>query len=127
MKNKHFWDNFLNAVSGILVAVKNERHMKFHVFATCLVISLSIYYRISKLESIAVILTISAVITAEMINTAVEAVVDLATEEYNEKAKIAKDVAAGAVLVCAVFSVIIGFLVFYDRVVADIIKLIDRF
>lgn len=123
MKNKHFWDNFINAASGIVTAVKNERHMKFHVFATCLVIPLSIYYRISKLEFITVILTISAVIAAEMINTAIEAAVDLATSEYNEKAKIAKDVAAGAVLVSAVFSLVIGFLVFFDRVSADIIKL----
>ncbi len=126
MKNKHFWDNFINAISGIVTAVKNERHMKFHVLATCLVIPLSIYYRISKLEFIAVILTISAVISAEMINTAIEAVVDLATSEYNEKAKIAKDVAAGAVLVSAVFSIVVGYLVFFDRVSGDIIKLFDQ-
>jgi diacylglycerol kinase (ATP) len=112
MKNKHFWDNFLNAMRGITTAVKNERHMKFHVFAACLVIFLSIYYRISKMEFIAVFNTISAVITAEMINTAIEATVDLATSEFNEKAKIAKDVAAGAVLVSAIFSAIIGFFIF---------------
>jgi len=123
MKNKHFWDNLLNAMRGITTAVRSERHMKFHVFATCLVIPLSIYYRISKMEFIAIILTISAVITAEMINTAIEAVVDLVTSEFNEKAKIAKDVAAGAVLVSAIFSVIVGFLIFYERIVGDITKL----
>lgn len=125
MKNKHFWDNFINAASGILTAVKNERHMKLHVFAAFIVISLSIYYRISRLELIAIILTISAVIAAEMINTAVEAVVDLATQDYNDKAKLAKDVAAGAVLVSALFSVAIGYFVFFDRIKADIIKLIE--
>lgn len=125
MKNKHFWDNFINAASGILTAVKNERHMKLHVFAAFIVISLSIYYRISRLELIAIILTISAVIAAEMINTAVEAVVDLATQDYNDKAKLAKDVAAGAVLVSALFSVTIGYFVFFDRIKADIIKLIE--
>jgi len=123
MKNKHFWENFLNAMRGIITAVKNERHMKFHVFAACLVILLSIFYGISKMEFIAVIITISAVITAEMINTAIEATVDLVTSEFNEKAKIAKDVAAGAVLVTAIFSVIIGFLIFYDRVFSDITRL----
>ena len=75
------------------------------------------------MEFIAVIITISAVITAEMINTAIEATVDLVTSEFNEKAKIAKDVAAGAVLVTAIFSVIIGFLIFYDRVFSDITRL----
>ncbi|HEY9058929.1 MAG TPA: diacylglycerol kinase [Pseudobacteroides sp.] len=125
MKNKHFWDNFINAARGILTAIKNERHMKLHIFATVIVISLSIYYRISRLELIAIIITISTVITAEMINTAVEAVVDLATQDYNEKAKLAKDVAAGAVLVAALFSVAIGFFVFYDRIKADVIKLIE--
>lgn len=77
------------------------------------------------MEFIAVFITISAVITAEMINTAIEATVDLATSEFNEKAKIAKDVAAGAVLVSAIFSAIIGFFIFYDRVLKDITRLFE--
>lgn len=104
--------SFKNALSGILSAVISERHMRIHIVAAAYVLWFSRFYDLKKADYAILLIVIAAVIVSEMFNTAVEEVVDLASPSYNEKAKKAKDVAAGSVLVSAVFAVIVGILFF---------------
>ena len=92
---KKLVNSFKFAGVGILTALKKERNMKIHFFAMIIVIVLGFIFRIEPAEWIACIVLFGGVIGAEMFNTAIETVVDLVTPYKNEKAKIAKDVAAG--------------------------------
>ncbi|WP_064579845.1 diacylglycerol kinase [Streptobacillus moniliformis] len=111
-------DSFNNAINGILHAIKSEIHMKIHMFFAIMVLILSLIIDISKFEIMLVIIMITLVIFSEMLNTALEKIVDLVSPEYSEVAKIVKDVSAGAVLVSAIGSVCVGYLIFYDRLIA---------
>lgn len=106
------WVESLNcAIEGILWAVKSERHLRYHFVAALAVLLLALFFRVTALEFLLLVLAAMLVIFAELINTAIEAVVDLVTEEYHELAKRAKDIAAGAVLVTSIGSAILGYLV----------------
>jgi len=106
------WLGSLNcAIEGILWAVKKERHLRYHFCAALAVLMLALFFHVSALEFFLLVLAALLVIFAELINTAIEALVDLVTDEYHELAKRAKDVAAGAVLVTSVGAVILGYLV----------------
>jgi undecaprenol kinase len=111
-KRKERWRRFLYAWTGILTAVKEETHMKIHLFFAFIAILFAIVFHISKTEWLVLLLTIGMVIGLEMVNTAVERVVDLVTKEFHPLAKAAKDIAAGAVLVFAIISVMIGIIIF---------------
>lgn len=104
--------SFKNALLGIISAVKSERHMRIHIVAAVYVLWFSSFYDLSKSDYAIILIVIASVIVSESFNTAVEEVVDLASPSYHEKAKKAKDIAAGAVLVSAVFAVIVGILFF---------------
>lgn len=104
--------SFRYAFSGIIYALVTERHMKIHFLMMCIVIASGLYFGITKIEWLVLLLIIAIVISLEMVNTAIEKVVDLVTDEYHPLAKYAKDVAAGAVLVASIFAVIIGCVVF---------------
>lgn len=108
-------DSFNNALNGILETIKTEIHMKIHVFATIVVIFLSLIVNISRIELLILLITISMIWAAEIINTAIENTVDLITEEENKLAKKAKDAAAGAVMILALVSVFIGYIIFFDK------------
>lgn len=109
-------DSFNYAIEGIIYTFKTQRNMKFHFIAAILVMVLSLYYNFSKIEMIALLVTITLVIMAEMINTAIETVVDLLTDEYHILAKIAKNVAAGAVLVAAINAIFVAYILFFNRI-----------
>ena len=115
-KRRYAVHPFVAALSGIMHAVRTERHMSFHLAASVFVIAAGFLFSISKMEWLVLLITITLVIGAELINTAIEYAVDLATEEIHPLAKAAKDIAAGAVLVTAVFAVIIGIIIFYSPV-----------
>lgn len=108
--------SFQFAYEGLRYCLVTQRNMRIHFLFVVLVTLGGIAFRIRLSEWIALFITFSLVITSEMFNTAVEQVVDLVTEEWNQKAKIAKDVAAGAVMVNAFVAVVVGFLVFFGRV-----------
>lgn len=101
-KNKKIINSFRYALEGIATSFKEERNMKIHVFFMCLVIAMGFWLKISILEWMICIVLFSLVIAAELFNTAIETVVDMVMPDENEKAKIAKDVSAGAVLVTAI-------------------------
>jgi cytidine deaminase len=122
MRNRNLKESFYNAVSGIIYAIKNERNMKIHIVASVIVLILSIYYKLSRIEFLIVCLTIAIVFVSELFNTAVEVLVDIITNLYHPKAKIIKDAAAGAVLFSAIISLITGYFIFYDRIISDIKK-----
>ena len=106
------WLESLNcAIEGILWAAKSERHIRYHFVAALAVVFLALFFKVSALEFFLLVLAAVLVIFAELMNTAIETVVDLVTDDYHELAKRAKDVAAGAVLVTSVGAVILGYLV----------------
>lgn len=104
--------SFQSALAGILTALKEEPNLKFHFFAGLVVIIASITLRISKEDWVIIIFLIGFVISLELTNTAIEAMVDAFTDEEHPRAKFAKDIAAGAVLTGAVTSAILGILIF---------------
>lgn len=117
MHNKwSFAASFLNALRGIVYCIKTEKHLRIHLFFAVLAVFLSWYLRISTIEWLLIILVITLVITLEMINSAIERAVDLYTVEEHQLAGVAKDVAAGAVLIAALSALIIGAVVFLPRI-----------
>lgn len=95
-----------------MFVLRTERNIKIHVGIAFCVIALSLFLNISKVEWLILFMVIGGILVIEILNTAIENVVDLVTEEYHPLAKIAKDVAASAALVFAFISVIIGILLF---------------
>ena len=116
MKKKSLLNSFKYAFAGIFSAFKTERNMKIHFSIMVLVIIAGIVFKISIIEWIMCLFAFSSVIGSEMINTAIETVVDMAMPEKNDLAKRAKDIAAGAVLVSAFFQAIIGLLIFIPKI-----------
>lgn len=108
--------SFKYAFEGIFKGIKEEQNMKIHMIIMILVIMFGITLKISKIEWIICIALFGLVISMELINTAIENTVDLITKEKNEQAKIAKDVAAGAVLVSAIVSATIGLMIFVPKI-----------
>lgn len=101
--------SFQYAWAGLSYAFHTQRNFRIHVFVGTLAIALSIYLRLSSVEIAIMGLTVGAVLTMELINTALESVVDLTVKQtYHELAKIAKDCAAGAVMVSALVSVLVA-------------------
>lgn len=108
---------FRFAFCGVGRCASSQRNMRIHLGATALVVVAGLVCGISALEWCAVVLCIGMVCALECVNTAVEATVDLITEEYHPLAKVAKDCAAGAVLIAAMASVVVGLLVFVPAIV----------
>ena len=115
-KEKNIINSFKYAFEGIFTALKAEKNMKIHFIIMILVIILGIILKISRIEWIICIILFGFVISLELINTAIENTVDLITQEKNPKAKIAKDVSAGAVLIAAITAVVVGFIIFVPKI-----------
>jgi diacylglycerol kinase (ATP) len=104
--------SFGHAGRGVWSALRSEVHLRFHAVATTVVVGLGFYYGITRLEWALVALAVAGVWTAELMNTAIEALTDLASPTYHPLAGKAKDVAAGAVLLAALGALVVGVLVF---------------
>lgn len=117
MKNKKMINSFKNAFNGMMVSFKQERNMKIHISIMFLVILLGIIFKIKMVEWIICIICFALVIGGELFNTAIEITVDIAMPNFNEKAKKAKNISAGAVLVLAIASAIIGFIIFVPKII----------
>ena len=107
--------SFGHALQGVWVALRSELHLQFHAVATVLVLGLGVYFRLSPTEWALVALSVASVWTAELFNTAIETLTNLASPGYHPLAGKAKDVAAGAVLLAALGAVVVGGLVFGPR------------
>ena len=116
VKTKKLANSFKYATQGFLMSFKKERNMKIHIFIMLAVIILGCILKITKTEWIICIILFGLVISGEMFNTAIETTVDIAMPFKNPKAKIAKDVSAGAVLILAIISVVIGCIIFIPKI-----------
>lgn len=107
-----FTQSFVYAFAGLQHTIRTQRNMRVHLTIAVLAIGAGVWLHISAVEFALIFVAITNVVIGEMFNTVAEACVDLATREYHPLAKIAKDVAAGAVLLSAMLSVVIGLFVF---------------
>ena len=106
--------SFKYAFLGIGRCIKNERNMRIHLVMALYALYFSTYYDFTRVQYAVLFAVFALMFFAEMVNTAVEELVDINAEGFSFKAKAAKDIAAGAVLVCAIFSLIVGLLLFVD-------------
>jgi diacylglycerol kinase len=111
MTHSNFLTSFRYAFSGIWHVLRTQRNARIHLSVALVVVILGLGLRLSHIEWAIIALTIALVLVAEAFNTVAETAVDLATAEYHPLAKIAKDVAAGAVLLMAIAAVIVGLLI----------------
>lgn len=111
-----FWSAFHYAFQGVMYAVRTQPNMRVHLVAALLVLLATLWLRLDRLYLIAVVVVIVIVLSLELVNTAIEAVVDLLTVAHHPLAKTAKDAAAGAVLIATIGAVVVGYLVFYQGI-----------
>jgi len=111
-------ESFRHAFAGLAHALRTQRNARIHVLVAVAVVVLGVALGLESVKLAVIVLTIGIVFAAELVNTVVEAVIDLVTEEYHPLAKTAKDVAAGAVLIAAVTAVIVGILLLAQPLLA---------
>jgi diacylglycerol kinase (ATP) len=119
-------ESFNFAFEGIIHVLRTQRNMRIHFAVAVAVLVAGLAVDVSRLELIALLLAIAFVLIAEMINTALEAAIDVATTSFDPMAKLAKDIAAGAVLIATVNAIAIGYLVFSGQVANRSERLLDR-
>lgn len=113
IKNDNFIEACNNAVNGIIYAATTQRNIKIQLVLAVIIMVLCLFYGLETTEFLCLVFAVFMVIFAEMINTAIETVVDLFVDVYHPKAKIAKDVAAGAVVLAACNALIVGYFIFF--------------
>jgi diacylglycerol kinase (ATP) len=129
LKSRTLLESFNYAFDGIVYALKTQRNMRLHFIATVIVLLATLVLKIKKTDFINLMLTIALVIVTEMVNTAIEATIDLITPEYHPMAAIAKNVAAGAVLMASGIALVVGYLVFYpvfDPLIPRVIEMLQQ-
>jgi diacylglycerol kinase (ATP) len=119
-------DSFNYAFEGIVHVLRTQRNMRIHFLAAIAVLLAALFFDVSRLELIALLLAIAFVLFAEMVNTAIEAAVDVASTSFDPMAKLAKDVGAGAVLIASVTAVAVGYLVFSETFAEKSSNLFDK-
>jgi diacylglycerol kinase len=107
-----FLKSFLYAIKGIRASLNEQRNIKVQLLITVITVGAGFYFNISELEWCVILLTIGLVIGLEMVNTAIENLVDMVSKEWSPLAGKIKDLAAGAVLIASVVAVIVGLIVF---------------
>lgn len=117
MKPTRFIDSVNCAIEGILYTTRTQKHMRYHFLAALALLFIALLLRVSSVEFMLLALAISFVLFAELMNTAIEVVVDMISPEFHPMAKVAKDVAAGSVLVAAFGTAIMGYLVLAKYVI----------
>jgi diacylglycerol kinase len=121
MKIKKIIKSFGYASEGVKSSFKSETNMKIHISIMFLVIIMGFLLNIKVSEWLVCVILFGIVISAELFNTAIETVVDMISPEYSKQAKLAKDISAGAVLVLAISSVIIGLIIFIPKIISFLI------
>ena len=119
-------DSFNYAFEGIIHVLRTQRNMRIHFVIAVIVLVVALIANVSKIELIALLISIVFVLVTEMINTAVEGAIDVATSSFDPMAKLAKDIAAGAVLLATINAVAVGYLVFSGKVADRSATLLDR-
>ena len=120
--NKNFWDAWKNAFNGIKHTITTQINIRIQLLIGIVTIILGILFKLNNIEWISLCFAVFLVIITEMINTGIEAVVYLYTTTFHPKAKIAKDVGAGAVVLAVINAAIVGYFLFFDKIIKLIIK-----
>ncbi len=115
-KKNRLYKSFQYALEGIWTGIRQERNMRIHCGAVILVVFAGIFLKLSLTEWCLCFILFGLILALELMNTALESVVDLVTEEYRPLAKKAKDTAAGAVLVAAVMAAVVGCMLFLPKI-----------
>jgi diacylglycerol kinase (ATP) len=119
-------ESFNFAVEGIIHVLRTQRNMRIHLLAAVIVLVAALATSVTKLELIALLLAIAFVFITEMINSALEQAIDVSTTSFDPLAKLAKDIAAGAVLIATLNAIAVGYLVFSGQVADRSARLLDR-
>lgn len=115
-KNKTFFTALGHAIDGVIRAFKTERNLRFDYLIGLFILIVSLFFDFTKTEFACLCLTIGFVLFAEMVNSAVEYIVDLVTDKYDDRAKAAKDIAAGGVLIASGVAVVVAYFLFVDKI-----------
>jgi diacylglycerol kinase (ATP) len=119
-------ESFNYAFEGVIHVLRTQRNMRIHFLIAAVVLAAGVVVGVRRFELIALLLAIAFVLIAEMINTALEHAIDVATTSFDPMAKLAKDIAAGAVLIASVNAIAIGYLVFSHRIADRSTRVLDR-
>jgi diacylglycerol kinase (ATP) len=119
-------ESFNVAFDGVIHVLRTQRNMRLHFLVAAGVLVAALSFDVGRMELIALLLAIAFVLIAEMVNTAIEAAVDVASTSFDPMAKLAKDIAAGAVLIAAINAVAVGYLVFSGAVAERSSRFLDR-
>lgn len=114
---RKFSSSIKYCLGGINFVITNESNFKKEIVIGIIALLLSYILKISRIEFTIILIMIALVLTSEIINTSIEKVVDLYTKDYNNLAKIAKDVSAGSVLVMSIFSLLVGVIIFLPKII----------
>ncbi len=117
MANNKIHHSFGYAIEGVVHAYRENRNIRIHTIIAIIIFAIGAYFNISRTEYLIVLLTVVLVMSSEMINTSIEEMTNLITTEHRAEAKIAKDVAAGMVLVTSVSAVVVGLVVFLPYII----------
>lgn len=120
------FESFNFAIEGILHTLRTQRNMRIHLVLAVGVLAAAVALNVDRFELIALILAIGFVLLAEMVNTAIESAVDLATTSFDPMAKLAKDIAAGAVLISSVVAAAVGYLVFSSKIAKPSTRYLEK-
>lgn len=116
MGDGRFVESFNAAIEGFIYVLKTQTNMRIHFLSALLILLLAIYLNFTSSELLILCITITLVLAAEMVNTAVELVVDMVKSEFHPIARVIKDISAGAVLLASINAVIVGYLLFAKRI-----------
>jgi diacylglycerol kinase (ATP) len=119
-------DSFNFAFEGIIHVLRTQRNLRIHFAVAVAVLIFALIVDVTKMELISLLISVTFVLIAEMLNTAVEAAIDIATTSFDPMAKLAKDIAAGAVLIAAINAIAVGYIVFSGKVADRSANLLDR-
>jgi diacylglycerol kinase (ATP) len=125
-RSPSLFDSFNYATEGLVHALRTQRNLWIHFTIAALVLVAAVGFGVSKLELISLLISITFVLVAELVNTAIEAAVDVASTSFDPMAKLAKDIAAGAVLIAALNALAVGYLVFSGAVADRSSRFLDR-
>jgi diacylglycerol kinase (ATP) len=119
-------DSMNYAAEGVIHVLRTQRNLRIHFGVAVVVLVAAIVVNVTKFELLTLLISITFVLIAEMLNSAVEAAIDIATTSFDPMAKLAKDIAAGAVLIAAINALVVGYIVFADKISTRSSRLLDR-
>jgi diacylglycerol kinase (ATP) len=125
-RSQTIFDSFNYAFEGLVHALRTQRNMRIHFAVAAAVVVAAVWVGVSKLELIVLLISITFVLCAELVNTAIEGAIDVSTTSFDPMAKLAKDVAAGAVLIATLNALAVGYLVFSGRVADRSSRVLER-